>query len=231
MSDIIKQLIVFVVFLSFYFICYFLPHLFILFRKDNEENSENPVKGFHKLNALLFSFVCLSIICVSLVIVTILVFFTPENTTFIQKLSIAASWVWNNESINVWIAMITSLILGYSMYTLYFIISPKELKDKLLYPFKTYDNDEEEEGEETDEEWEPEKNTYKMLLAMVMSIFLFTLSLMSLYSYNSPQYNYFYALSYICAIAVLFITIEWIYTIPLLLPFFVVFAMQKNTYT
>jgi hypothetical protein len=231
MSDIIKKLIVFTVFLSFYFICYFLPHLFILFRKNNEENSDVPIKGFHKLNALLFSFVCLSIICVSLLIVAILVFFTPENTSFIQKLSIAASWVWNNENINVWIAMLTSLIIGYSMYTLYFIISPKELKDKLLFPRKIYNDDEYDEEQETDEEWEPEKNIYKMLLAMVMSIFLFTLSLMSLYSYNSPQTNYFFALSYICAIAVLFVTIEWIYTIPLLLPFFIIFAMQKNIYT
>lgn len=225
-----SHVILLVVFISFYLICYFIPYLFILFCKNNEENSEEPIKGFHKLNALLFTFVCLAVTSFSLVLLIVLLFFTPENTSFSQKLNTAASWIWNEETMHVWIAILISLVLGYSMYTLYFIISPKELKDKLMFPPKLFNDDQEQEMDEEMTEWIPQRTIYKMLFAIVLSIFLFTLSLMSLYSYNSPVTNYLYTALYITAIAVVFVTIEWIYTMPILLPFFVIFAMQKNNH-
>jgi hypothetical protein len=177
----------------------------VTFLKNNEEHSEMPIEGFHKRNALLFLFVLLAI--VSLLILMIgFTFATGGNiTTYISIL-------WNGGKMKTtWISLALSLFVGYSVMSLYFLLSPKDIQKKIVFRL----NKNEDNIDDEDEEWQSLKIVYRMFLAVVMAIFLFSLALQSLFFSKNATVKFTKPLLYLLAMPLLFISLEWSFTIPI----------------
>lgn len=198
----------------FYLICLFTPKIFTIFLRWNE-NREEPfdIDNFHKRNSLLFLFILLIIIGILLFYYVVLVVGSiiykegswKETLLFASK-SFAFS-VWDDKTLNAWLAIMIALVSGYSIFSLYFVMSPKELKDKLMFPVKVPSDEDDVQQEEGDEDWSSKRLMYEMVLAYVMSLAIFTLSFMSLY--GKTNVYYISAAIYICAILMVFFSVEY----------------------
>lgn len=188
-----------IVVVIFYLICYFVPTLYVAFLKNNEENSETPIEGFHKRNALLFLFVLLSIV---LFIILLLII------GFARGINI----LWDNgEMMQTWVSLALALCIGYAVLSLYFLLSSKDIQKKIVFRLNKNEDDDDNE----DEEWQSTKIMYRMFLALVMSIFLLSLALQSLFFSKNLIVKFSKALLYLLAIPMLFVSLEWLFTIPI----------------
>lgn len=215
---------------AFYIISYFTPEIFILYRKSitkEDEETESRI-NFHKSNALLFLFIIVLVLGALIVfyVILFLVVFAITDGTLTEKIYIAGtkyiSFLWNNgKTSNMWISLIMSIVLAYSIISVYFAVLPPNLKDNLFFPMKVQTNredDEETEEQDTEEtegdaKWKSRKVFYKLLIAYMMAIVVFVLALFSLYAESNACY--ICVVIYIFAILSLFIATEYVQTIPL----------------
>ncbi len=206
-----------VVVVIFYFICYFVPNLYVAFLKNNEEHSEKPLEGFHKLNAILFLFVLLAIVSLLILLFILTLIFTMAtggNIAFAT--SRYSTLLWNDgKMMKTWVSLALALLIGYSVLSLYFLLSPKDIQKKMVFRHKTKNDEDNTSNEDEDEDRQSTKIVYRMFLAFVLAIFLLVLALQSLYFSKDPIEKYSKALMYLLAISALFISLEWSFTIPI----------------
>lgn len=210
----------------FYVVCYTTPYLFIMFLKKNAKSDE-PIEDFHKLNALFFVSVITFMIVVIVAIFVpfvIVAMLTLHKLSVKERLAVATtqflSVIWGEgKYVNAWVAIVIALITGFSIFSLYFVMSPKELQSKFIFPLKVPKDDENDENvyeeqndkeiddDDDDDEWVQKKLYYRYLLAYVMSIAVFALALISLYGKTNVYYEC--AILYILGLSTIFISLEW----------------------
>jgi hypothetical protein len=216
-----------VVVVMFYVICYFTPNLCITFLKNREEIGEMPIQGFHKLNTLLFLFVLLTIVTLLILmyILILLVTIATGKGSISDKFSLATSRyievLWDNgKMMNIWVSLTLAIFVGYSLLSLYFLLSPEEVIKKINFRLKT--NNDEDDVNYEDEVWQTFETTFRMFLAVVMAIFLYSLALQSLYFSKTSTIKYSNAILYLLAMSALFISLEWSFTIVIFIALVVV---------
>jgi hypothetical protein len=207
----------------FYFVCYYTPNIYILFLKRNFDTSDEPITGFHKLNAILFLFVLL---CILSILILLYIFYLFRNIairdgSFNEKVAMATSKyiasLWDDgKMMPLWIALFMSLVIGYLVLTFYYMASKKDFKMNYLFSIKENEDEDQETNDDGDDDvWKSGKIFYRMMLSMVMSVFLFGLILSSVY--YDTKFQYAQSALYLCAIVALFCSLEWKFTFPMLI--------------
>lgn len=223
----------------FYIICYFGPRLYIFILNNPDFKSilegilqsDNTQGGMHKLHALLFLFVILLLLGFIVIIYILLILCALLFTkgTFKEKLSSATSWlafsVWDNgKKLNIWIAILIAIIMGYVVVILYSVMRPKNSKNEPIFPLITL-NSKDEDAEDTGDTGDNEDTkgaddtdvvldidelfemAYRYWWHLVVSIAIFTLALLSLY--GKSNVNYICAAMYVLSLAAIWIGLQW----------------------
>ena len=192
-----------------YIISYFVPNLFIWYRKLNIQNSEEPIEGFYKLNTI---FILLLLLCLLGTVMIFYIFVVSTalvlgEGTFANKINLANRWftmaIWDNgETSNTWVALVLGIVLSYSIFMTYFLTQPKGIQAKFAFPIKQNDEDEEYNEEDADE-WQKEAMFYKLYIAFIISLILFNLALLNMNAISA------WSMLYIAAIVAVYLAIEW----------------------
>jgi hypothetical protein len=214
----------------FYIICYFAPRLYTYILQnpafesilEDVFKSNNLQEGFQKMHALLFLFVIMLLLAFVIAIYVLLIiyalFFTDGS--FKEKLCFATSWlasfIWDNgKKLNIWLAILIAITVGYAIVNLYDVMRPKTSKNDPVFPLislnnKNEDDEDAEGGEDSEITIDLSEFiglSYKYWLHVVVSIAIFTLALLSLY--GKSNVNYVCAAMYILSLGAIFIGLQW----------------------